>query len=86
MDVPLLAWLCYGAAAWLHEVEMTQDQVIARKIVANLAYRYRFARMLANRERTDGYSVLLRERAEAFETEAWNALQVSKRILYGIEK
>ena len=86
MDVPILAWFCYGIAVWLYEVEMTQDQVIARKIVANLAYRYRLARRLANRERAKDYSVQLRARAESVETEAWNALQVSRRILYGIEK
>ena len=64
---------------------MTNDQT-ARKIVANLAHRYRFARMLANKERAKDYSVQLRARAESVENEAWNALQASKRILYGVEK
>jgi hypothetical protein len=53
----------------------------ARAIVANLAWRYRLARRLV-RKAPDG-AALIQRRAQ--ETEAWNALESSRRILYGLE-
>jgi len=58
----------------------------ARKIVANLAWRFRHARQLANKERDKDYSVQLRARAESHENEAWNAYMSSLQLLYQLEE
>lgn len=57
----------------------------ARKIVANLAWRYRFARTLYRQECNKDYSVQIRARMESSMYEAWNAYVTSKKILFGIE-
>lgn len=63
-----------------------QQEALARKIVANLAHRYRLARKCANLARDkDHPTAIFRWQYEAMENEAWNALQASKRILYGYE-
>lgn len=54
------------------------DKTIARKIVANLAWRYRFARKCANKIINERYSLI----AEAHKYEAWNAYIASKNMLY----
>lgn len=59
---------------------------VARKIVANLAWRYRLAareRVLYEGRYTNPNNTTLMVILHAKEVEAWNAYQVSKRILLG---
>ena len=59
--------------------------VLARKIVANLGWRYRLAVYCRKQLEISGESPEELGWIFAQESEAWNAFQASRRILYGAE-